>query len=152
MWTFGPHPRPPLVPPGIDDEADLPLLRCAALTGCSVKDPWKSTGKEGMMIWVVAQSCVDVKDKACMDACPVDCIYEGERMVYIRPDECIGCGACEPVCPTQAIYYEDDLPSDQAEYLTINAEFFDHFNKSGGAMLAGRAKGDHPAISAMPVA
>ena len=58
------------------------------------------------MTYVIAEPCVDVKDKACIDECPVDCIYEGDRMLYIHPDECVDCGACEPVCPVEAIYYE----------------------------------------------
>ena len=62
------------------------------------------------MTYVIAQPCVDVKDKACIEECPVDCIYEGERTLYIHPDECVDCGACEPVCPVEAIYYEDDVP------------------------------------------
>ena len=62
------------------------------------------------MAYVIAQPCVDVKDKACVDECPVDCIYEGKRSLYINPNECVDCGACEPVCPTEAIFYEDDLP------------------------------------------
>jgi NAD-dependent dihydropyrimidine dehydrogenase PreA subunit len=52
-----------------------------------------------------------VKDKACVDECPVDCIYEGTRMLYIQPDECVDCAACEPVCPVVAIFYEDDVPA-----------------------------------------
>src|SRR3954453_3125540 len=51
------------------------------------------------MTYVIAQPCVDLKDRACVDKCPVDCIYEGKRMLYIHPDECVDCGACEPVCP-----------------------------------------------------
>ena len=66
------------------------------------------------MPYVVAQPCVDVKDKACVDECPVDCIYEGSRSLYINPNECVDCGACEPVCPTEAIFYEDDLPDESA--------------------------------------
>ena len=62
------------------------------------------------MTYVIAQPCVDVLDKACIEECPVDCIYEGERMLYIHPDECVDCGACEPVCPVEAIFYEDDVP------------------------------------------
>jgi NAD-dependent dihydropyrimidine dehydrogenase PreA subunit len=63
------------------------------------------------MTYVIAQPCVDlVKDKACIEECPVDCIYEGDRMLYIHPDECVDCGACEPVCPVEAIFYEDDVP------------------------------------------
>jgi len=59
--------------------------------------------------YIIAQPCVDVKDKSCIEECPVDCIYEGDRMLYIQPDECVDCGACEPVCPVEAIYYEDDV-------------------------------------------
>ena len=61
------------------------------------------------MTYVIALPCVDVKDRACIDECPVDCIYEGQRMLYIHPDECVDCGACEPVCPVEAIYYELSL-------------------------------------------
>ena len=62
------------------------------------------------MTYVIALPCVDLLDKACIEECPVDCIYEGERMLYIHPDECVDCGACEPVCPVEAIFYEDDVP------------------------------------------
>ena len=48
------------------------------------------------MTYVIAQPCVDVKDRACVDECPVDCIYEGARSLYIHPEECVDCGACEP--------------------------------------------------------
>ncbi|WP_306510341.1 indolepyruvate ferredoxin oxidoreductase subunit alpha, partial [Corynebacterium xerosis] len=54
------------------------------------------------MTYVIAQPCVDVMDRACVEECPVDCIYEGKRMLYIHPDECVDCGACEPVCPVEA--------------------------------------------------
>jgi ferredoxin len=76
------------------------------------------------MTYVIAEPCVDVKDKSCIEECPVDCIYEGGRMLYIQPDECVDCGACEPVCPVEAIYYEDDLPEQWAECTRVNAEFF----------------------------
>ena len=62
------------------------------------------------MTYVIAEPCVDVKDKTCVEECPVDCIYEGERILYIHPDECVDCGACEPVCPVEAIVCEDDVP------------------------------------------
>ena len=71
------------------------------------------------MPYVVAQPCVDVKDKACVDECPVDCIYEGSRSLYINPNECVDCGACEPVCPTEAIFYEDDLPDEWAIWVAL---------------------------------
>ena len=67
---------------------------------------------------------MDIKDRACVDECPVDCIYEGARMLYIHPDECVDCGACEPVCPVEAIYYEDDLPEPLRPYIDENVKFF----------------------------
>ncbi len=50
------------------------------------------------MPYVITDACIDVKDKTCLDACPVDCIYEGGRTLYIQPDECIDCGLCETAC------------------------------------------------------
>ena len=76
------------------------------------------------MTYVIAEPCVDVLDRACVEECPVDCIYEGGRMLYIHPDECVDCGACEPVCPVEAIYQEDMVPEEEQEYIEINANFF----------------------------
>jgi NAD-dependent dihydropyrimidine dehydrogenase PreA subunit len=76
------------------------------------------------MTYVIGEPCIDVLDRACVDECPVDCIYEGARSLYIHPDECVDCGACEPVCPVEAIYYEDDLPPSLEPYLEDNARFF----------------------------
>ena len=73
------------------------------------------------MTYVIVEACIGVKDRACVDVCPVDCIYEGEEMLYIHPDECIDCGACEPECPTTAIFEESELPSKWAVYKDINA-------------------------------
>ena len=56
-----------------------------------------------LVTYVIAQPCVDVKDRACVEECPVDCIYEGGRSLYIHPDECVDCGACEPVCGSPRI-------------------------------------------------
>ncbi|GEC04999.1 ferredoxin [Streptomyces spinoverrucosus] len=61
------------------------------------------------MTYVIAQPCVDVKDRACVTECPVDYIYEGERTLCINPSECVDCHACEPVCPVEAIFYERDI-------------------------------------------
>ncbi|MDR1767829.1 MAG: ferredoxin family protein [Propionibacteriaceae bacterium] len=102
------------------------------------------------MTYVITQPCVDVKDKACVEECPVDCIYEGERTLYIHPDECVDCGACEPVCPTQAIYYEDDVPADQAAFIEANAAFFAEIGSPGGAAKHGPIAGDHPLVAALP--
>jgi NAD-dependent dihydropyrimidine dehydrogenase PreA subunit len=76
------------------------------------------------MTYVIGEPCIDVLDRACVDECPVDCIYEGERALYIHPDECVDCGACEPVCPVEAIYQEDMVPEEEQEYIEINANFF----------------------------
>ena len=76
------------------------------------------------MTYVIAEPCIDILDRGCVEECPVDCIYEGERALYIHPDECIDCGACEPVCPVEAIFYEDDLPDEWVIYLNDNARFF----------------------------
>jgi NAD-dependent dihydropyrimidine dehydrogenase PreA subunit len=99
------------------------------------------------MTYIISLPCIDVKDKACIDECPVDCIYEGERMLYIHPDECVDCGACEPVCPVEAIYYEDDLPSEFQSYYAINVEFFAEIGSPGGASKLGPIAGDHPMVS-----
>ena len=83
------------------------------------------------MTYIIAQPCVDLLDKACIEECPVDCIYEGERMLYIHPDECVDCGACEPVCPVEAIFYEDDVPDQWKDYYKANVEFFERPRLAG---------------------
>jgi NAD-dependent dihydropyrimidine dehydrogenase PreA subunit len=100
--------------------------------------------------YTIAEPCVDVKDKACIEECPVDCIYEGERMLYIHPDECVDCGACEPVCPVEAIYYEDDVPEQWSQYTQINADFFEELGSPGGASKVGLVPNDPPAVKNLP--
>src|SRR5215210_9294587 len=63
------------------------------------------------MPYIITEACKGTKDKACVDVCPVDCIYEGPDQLYIHPDECIDCGACEPECPVTAIFPEEDVPA-----------------------------------------
>lgn len=75
------------------------------------------------MAYVVADPCVKCKYTDCVAVCPVDCFYEGENMLTINPDECIDCGACEPECPTTAIFEEGDLPDKWNVYTEINAVF-----------------------------
>ena len=72
------------------------------------------------MPYVITDACIDVKDKTCLDACPVDCIYEGGRTLYIQPDECIDCGLCETVCPVAAIHADDRLPEELKPWIAIN--------------------------------
>lgn len=75
------------------------------------------------MAYVVGEACIKCKYTDCVAVCPVDCFYEGENALVINPDECIHCGACEPECPTNAIYDEDDLPAKWKAYVAINALF-----------------------------
>ena len=106
-------------------------------------------------MYVIAEPCIDVKDRACVDECPVDCIYEGGRSLYIHPDECVDCGACEPVCPVLAIYYEDDLPDDWRVYQADNARFFAEplpgherpLGSPGGAAKVGALDVDTPLVA-----
>jgi NAD-dependent dihydropyrimidine dehydrogenase PreA subunit len=100
--------------------------------------------------YVIALPCVDLKDKACVEECPVDCIYEGDRMMYIHPDECVDCGACEPVCPTEAIFYEDDVPEKFNDYKDINKDFFVTLGSPGGAAKAGKTSNDPAVVVALP--
>jgi NAD-dependent dihydropyrimidine dehydrogenase PreA subunit len=113
-------------------------LECDLNTFCSNLYLWRL-----LVTYVIAQPCIDVKDKSCIEECPVDCIYEGNRMLYIQPDECVDCGACEPVCPVEAIYYEDDVPGEWKEFPKINTEFFVEIGSPGGAAKVGLTDHDH---------
>ncbi len=76
------------------------------------------------MPYVIASGCIDVNDKSCVEECPVDCIYEGERKSYINPKECIDCGACEPVCPVEAISQDRRVDDDDEQFIEDNQAFF----------------------------
>ena len=93
------------------------------------------------MTYIITEPCVGVCDTACLNVCPVDCIYPPEgytfdtekskekmrtdgKQLYIHPDECIDCGACEPECPVEAIFPEDEVPDDQKDFIRINYERF----------------------------
>lgn len=80
------------------------------------------------MTYVIAEPCIDVKNQSCVDVCPVSCIYLGDdaadRLLYINPDECIECGACEPECPVTAIFHDSAVPAEWAEYTELNARWF----------------------------
>lgn len=99
------------------------------------------------MPYIIADPCVGVCDTACVPVCPVDCIEgpldieeiedlkdeHGEKpaqlagiQLYIDPDVCIDCGACEPECPVEAIFDEDDLPSKWEKFIDLNAEFYEN--------------------------
>ena len=76
------------------------------------------------MPYVITQPCIDVKDKSCVDVCPVSCIYidsdDLDRKLYIHPDECIDCGACEPECPVNAIFEGSAVPPEWQEFIDLD--------------------------------
>ena len=95
--------------------------------------------KGSIMAFVISQPCIDTPhqecERACIYACPVDCIYEAENtaltpseqqdMLYIHPIECIHCRACEPACPVEAIFSEEDVPVKWAEFIQVNEDAFE---------------------------
>lgn len=110
------------------------------------------------MTYVVGSACADVMDKSCVKECPVDCIYEGQRSLYINPDECVDCGACKLICRVGAIYYDYDLPEDQQQHLADNAAFFSQtlpgrdgpLGSPGGAEALGAVGADTPLVACLP--
>ena len=74
------------------------------------------------MTFVVTEKCIKCKLMDCVEVCPVDCFHEGPNMLVIDPDECIDCTLCEPECPVEAIFSEDELPSGQEKFLELNVE------------------------------
>ena len=97
------------------------------------------------MPYVITAACIDVTDRSCIEECPVDCIYEGDRKLYINPGECIDCGACEPVCPVEAISQDRRVPVGQEDLAADNARFFlgllpgrgDPLGNAGGSAAVG---------------
>tara|TARA_B100000446_G_scaffold176169_1_gene187607 strand:+ start:304 stop:681 length:378 start_codon:yes stop_codon:yes gene_type:complete len=81
-------------------------------------DTWRGQA----MTFVVGENCINCKHTDCVEVCPVDCFYEGPNFLVIHPDECIDCALCEPECPVNAIFSEDELPDDQQDFLEINAD------------------------------
>ncbi|MFL2701157.1 MAG: ferredoxin FdxA [Gammaproteobacteria bacterium] len=77
------------------------------------------------MTYVVTESCIKCKYTDCVEVCPVDCFYEGPEFLVIHPDECIDCGLCEPECPIEAIFADDELPQNQIDFIEINAKLSD---------------------------
>ena len=73
------------------------------------------------MPYVVTENCQECRFTDCVEVCPVDCFYADDKMLYIHPDECLDCGACEPACPVQAIYAVDDLPAALTSWTEVNS-------------------------------
>ncbi len=78
------------------------------------------------MTHIITEPCVGVKDRACVDVCPVDCIYDKEEWeaLFIQPDECIDCGLCIDACPVQAIYTDEEVPEKWHSWIARNYEAF----------------------------
>lgn len=74
------------------------------------------------MTFVVTEACIKCRYTDCVEVCPVDCFHAGPNFLVIDPDECIDCTLCEPECPVEAIYPEDDLPDGQSQFIELNAE------------------------------
>jgi NAD-dependent dihydropyrimidine dehydrogenase PreA subunit len=85
------------------------------------------------LAFIICEPCIDVKDSACVDVCPVDCIhprkdepgFAAASMLYIHPDECIDCGACVPACPVDAIFALDETPEKWVAFIKRNREYFE---------------------------
>ena len=73
------------------------------------------------MTYIINDKCIKCKLMDCVEVCPVDCFYEGDNMLVIKPDECIDCGVCEPECPINAI--EPDTNDDVSHWVTHNTKY-----------------------------
>ena len=91
------------------------------------------------MTYIIAEPCIDIKDKSCVDVCPVDCIHETGRQLVIDPDECIDCGVCEPECPVEAIFPEDALPEKWEPFIKINYAYRDGAD-AAAALVSSKAR------------
>ena len=76
------------------------------------------------MAFVITSPCIGVKDSACVNVCPVQCIYDAGQMLVVDPDECIDCGLCEPECPVHAILPMDEVPEEERAFIARNADWF----------------------------
>jgi NAD-dependent dihydropyrimidine dehydrogenase PreA subunit len=102
------------------------------------------------MPYVIGEPCIDIMDTSCTEECPVDCIYEGARKLYINPGECIDCGACEPVCPVEAIAQDRHVAPESEPHVADNRRFFlevlpgrdEPIGNPGGAHTVGKIGAD----------
>ncbi|WP_041939400.1 MULTISPECIES: DUF362 domain-containing protein [Frankia] len=107
------------------------------------------------MPYVITAACIDVKDGSCLEGCPADCIYEGDRKMYINPDECTECGACAVSCPVGAALSDDRVKAKDKEFIDSEAAFFtdilpgrdEPLGEPGGAARVGKIKADTPFIA-----
>lgn len=80
------------------------------------------------MTFVVGENCINCKHTDCVEVCPVDCFYEGPNFLVIHPDECIDCALCEPECPVDAIFSEDEVPAEQEVFIELNAQLAEQWD------------------------
>ena len=110
-------------------------------------------GKIDPLAYIITAPCIDVKDGACTAACPVDCIYEGGRMFYIHPDECINCGLCLSICPVDAIAYDEEASDAQMAFISVNRDYFGPgvtgLGSPGGWDKSRTRAVDHPLVTAV---
>jgi NAD-dependent dihydropyrimidine dehydrogenase PreA subunit len=110
------------------------------------------------MPFLISGPCADITDMSCVEECPVDCIYQGDRKLYINPKERISCGACEPVCPVEAIFDGDTEVAEALPHKQDNADFFYQplpgrdapLGNPGGARKTGPIGVDTPLVAAQP--
>ncbi|WP_181782322.1 indolepyruvate ferredoxin oxidoreductase subunit alpha [Pseudonocardia pini] len=111
------------------------------------------------MPFVIGEQCIDETDRSCLEECPVDCIYEGERKLYINPVECIDCGNCQPACPVSAIFTDRETVPGQEPFVADNAAFFLELLPGrdrplgvapGGASLVGPVGADTELVRSRP--
>src|SRR5712691_10313698 len=105
------------------------------MRGCGGVNSAVSAGShiiKSSVAYIICEPCVSVKDTACVDVCPVDCIhprkdeadFAAADMLYIHPDECIDCGACVPACPVAEIFSLDETPHAWASFIKTNAAYY----------------------------
>ncbi|MDT7545153.1 MAG: hypothetical protein QOE99_1263 [Actinomycetota bacterium] len=107
------------------------------------------------MPYAIGAPCIDVTDRSCIEECPVGCIYEGARKLYINPKECIDCGACEPVCPVDAIASDRSASPGFTAWIADNERFFTEalpgrgsaLGNPGGALKVGTVDADTELVS-----
>src|SRR5438046_9868718 len=97
---------------------------------------WNESSRISGVTYIIAEPCIDLKDKSCIDVCPVDCIHEAGRMLVIDPEECIDYGACEPECPVEAIFPEDARPDKWEPFIRLNYAYGDGMDVVDGLVDA----------------
>jgi NAD-dependent dihydropyrimidine dehydrogenase PreA subunit len=107
------------------DDAGQRRVLCSGSGWYKASQKREAERRKNLMTYVITEPCIGTKDQSCVEVCPVDCIYDAGDHFMINPEECIDCGACEPECPVEAIYPEDEVPEDQESYIAKAADYFE---------------------------